>query len=307
MVPPRQEFRAGGQGRVEAPVCGGDDGETFGARDWRKRRSCLDKPILHGRGRLVSRLQVIQSKPSTSRSRGELSSVPPATRVNGRPPGLAFRNANSKRVKISRRPRESRQAFRLKSSSSRTGTRVSWTLATTENGCFTNSLAISIAQAQLPGHSQNERDTGSEEGHGGGCARHTSSLANRGDNGRLDAGDSGERAVHHQFDQRRVAWKCGFKAEQGGGKRRCRRESPNAYFAFDTKRHQITERREFSASGICLIYMGLLGGPDRDRTDDLFHAMEARSQLRHRPTRFILRQRVGFRQCDGNLGGAGGV
>jgi hypothetical protein len=26
------------------------------------------------------------------------------------------------------------------------------------------------------------------------------------------------------------------------------------------------------------------GGPDRDRTDDLFHAMEARSQLRHRPT-----------------------
>ena len=26
-----------------------------------------------------------------------------------------------------------------------------------------------------------------------------------------------------------------------------------------------------------------LGGPGRDRTDDLFHAMEARSQLRHRP------------------------
>ena len=31
---------------------------------------------------------------------------------------------------------------------------------------------------------------------------------------------------------------------------------------------------------------GLFGGPDRDRTDDLFHAMEARSQLRHRPTRW---------------------
>ncbi len=30
---------------------------------------------------------------------------------------------------------------------------------------------------------------------------------------------------------------------------------------------------------------GDIGGPDRDRTDDLFHAMEARSQLRHRPTR----------------------
>jgi hypothetical protein len=27
-----------------------------------------------------------------------------------------------------------------------------------------------------------------------------------------------------------------------------------------------------------------LGGPGRVRTDDLFHAMEARSQLRHRPT-----------------------
>ncbi len=31
------------------------------------------------------------------------------------------------------------------------------------------------------------------------------------------------------------------------------------------------------------------GGPDRVRTDDLFHAMEARSQLRHRPIAFILR------------------
>ena len=33
-----------------------------------------------------------------------------------------------------------------------------------------------------------------------------------------------------------------------------------------------------------LIDLGLFGGPGRDRTDDLFHAMEARSQLRHRPT-----------------------
>jgi hypothetical protein len=30
--------------------------------------------------------------------------------------------------------------------------------------------------------------------------------------------------------------------------------------------------------------VGRFGGPGRDRTDDLFHAMEARSQLRHRPT-----------------------
>ena len=30
--------------------------------------------------------------------------------------------------------------------------------------------------------------------------------------------------------------------------------------------------------------LDVIGGPGRDRTDDLFHAMEARSQLRHRPT-----------------------
>src|SRR5215475_9085279 len=38
-----------------------------------------------------------------------------------------------------------------------------------------------------------------------------------------------------------------------------------------------------TASPRCLL-MSLDGGPGRDRTDDLFHAMEARSQLRHRPT-----------------------
>src|ERR1700685_4382529 len=50
--------------------------------------------------------------------------------------------------------------------------------------------------------------------------------------------------------------------------------------------------------------VGEFGGPGRDRTDDLFHAMEARSQLRHRPTyrhkklevgtTFILAQSVGI-------------
>src|SRR5277367_1786840 len=30
--------------------------------------------------------------------------------------------------------------------------------------------------------------------------------------------------------------------------------------------------------------LAMIGGPGRDRTDDLFHAMEALSQLRHRPT-----------------------
>src|SRR5271170_6151869 len=33
-----------------------------------------------------------------------------------------------------------------------------------------------------------------------------------------------------------------------------------------------------------LMLLSGFGGPGRDRTDDLFHAMEARSQLRHRPT-----------------------
>ena len=42
-----------------------------------------------------------------------------------------------------------------------------------------------------------------------------------------------------------------------------------------------------------------VGGPDRDRTDDLFHAMEARSQLRHRPTynSLIVVQRERFVNC----------
>ena len=40
----------------------------------------------------------------------------------------------------------------------------------------------------------------------------------------------------------------------------------------------------------------IIGGPDRDRTDDLFHAMEARSQLRHRPT-IEVGQLSYFRRC----------
>src|SRR5689334_19031878 len=43
------------------------------------------------------------------------------------------------------------------------------------------------------------------------------------------------------------------------------------------------------ADGVAMCYRqtwtSITGGPGRDRTDDLFHAMEARSQLRHRPTR----------------------
>jgi hypothetical protein len=41
----------------------------------------------------------------------------------------------------------------------------------------------------------------------------------------------------------------------------------------------------------------MIGGPDRDRTGDLFHAMEARSQLRHRPT---LRKDFSYSQTFGS-------
>jgi hypothetical protein len=41
--------------------------------------------------------------------------------------------------------------------------------------------------------------------------------------------------------------------------------------------------REKEGLQLCKPFV-LIGGPGRVRTDDLFHAMEARSQLRHRPT-----------------------
>jgi hypothetical protein len=53
-----------------------------------------------------------------------------------------------------------------------------------------------------------------------------------------------------------------------------------------------------------LMWRGLIGGPDRDRTDDLFHAMEARSQLRHRPT---LRKDFIYSQTSGPLSQTGVV
>jgi hypothetical protein len=59
----------------------------------------------------------------------------------------------------------------------------------------------------------------------------------------------------------------------------------------------------------------IIGGPDRDRTDDLFHAMEARSQLRHRPTQGttypfsrMRASKSNFRpQHSRNIGSIGGV
>jgi hypothetical protein len=60
--------------------------------------------------------------------------------------------------------------------------------------------------------------------------------------------------------------------------------------AVDTNRDTKPERRSSQV-------VELFGGPDRDRTDDLFHAMEARSQLRHRPTH-TGEQLFYFRRCD---------
>jgi hypothetical protein len=52
--------------------------------------------------------------------------------------------------------------------------------------------------------------------------------------------------------------------------------------AMDTKR---SRGRQLGFANLLICKGGIFGGPDRDRTDDLFHAMEARSQLRHRPTK----------------------
>ncbi len=58
-------------------------------------------------------------------------------------------------------------------------------------------------------------------------------------------------------------------------------------------------------------FEGVVGGPDRDRTDDLFHAMEARSQLRHRPTNFYSGGVRGLEStlevAEGTFGGLCGV
>ena len=49
--------------------------------------------------------------------------------------------------------------------------------------------------------------------------------------------------------------------------------------------HDLEERSIF----VCLCFIGIwFGGPGEIRTHDLFHAMEARSQLRHRPTVGVL-------------------
>jgi len=62
-----------------------------------------------------------------------------------------------------------------------------------------------------------------------------------------------------------------------------------------TKVLQFAAKGEERRSSKCL---NRIGGPGRDRTDDLFHAMEARSQLRHRPTSegflYIVIDRMGF-------------
>ena len=54
-----------------------------------------------------------------------------------------------------------------------------------------------------------------------------------------------------------------------------------------TRPWTISTEKASTYAGSCMLlnHPGwCFGGPDRDRTGDLFHAMEARSQLRHRPT-----------------------
>ena len=53
---------------------------------------------------------------------------------------------------------------------------------------------------------------------------------------------------------------------------------------FSTLPHPRRKRGRGRRCPQTVLNKGFFGGPGRDRTDDLFHAMEARSQLRHRPT-----------------------
>ncbi len=62
--------------------------------------------------------------------------------------------------------------------------------------------------------------------------------------------------------------------------------------------HTSLDRFRSGRPGFRREYVCALGGPDRDRTGDLFHAMEARSQLRHRPT---LRKDIFYSQGCGPL------
>src|SRR5271165_1675211 len=73
----------------------------------------------------------------------------------------------------------------------------------------------------------------------------------------------------------KIAAKLRSKKQRSSLRRKAELVPIGANFAFDRFR---------AGSPNYLILIWLFGGPDRDRTDDLFHAMEARSQLRHRPT-----------------------
>jgi hypothetical protein len=37
----------------------------------------------------------------------------------------------------------------------------------------------------------------------------------------------------------------------------------------------VTDQSQQDGSHLCFEFLGAIGGPDRDRTDDLFHAMKA--------------------------------
>src|SRR6059036_2975461 len=71
------------------------------------------------------------------------------------------------------------------------------------------------------------------------------------------------RMVAERFDRTRPTVSGGY-SRPGSVKAFCHHAAPSS-----KEYLQVVER---------------IGGPGRDRTDDLFHAMEARSQLRHRPT-----------------------
>jgi hypothetical protein len=89
-------------------------------------------------------------------------------------------------------------------------------------------------------------------------------------------GREAKRAIDHhlhQFGAKKIGCAEPEKIERVGFNRSGRQESAQAFCTRDAQRHKAMEGREGSASGICPILKGLFGGPDRDRSEDLFHAI----------------------------------
>ncbi len=89
------------------------------------------------------------------------------------------------------RARETPLRCRQKCSCSRTKMAASWTRTTFASGSCTSSLGARLAEADVPGHPQNDRNAGPEEGHSEGRSRCHAALTYGDDHRCLHAGDPG--------------------------------------------------------------------------------------------------------------------